>query len=57
MRNVSNESCRENQNTDFMFSDFFPENLVVYEIMSKNLVAPEGPQITSQYVAYMLHAG
>jgi len=23
MRNISNESCRENQNTYFVFSDFF----------------------------------
>jgi hypothetical protein len=35
MRNVSNESCIENQNTYFMFSDFFPENRAVYEIMRK----------------------
>jgi hypothetical protein len=25
MRNVSDKSCRENQNTHFLFSDFFPK--------------------------------
>jgi len=34
MRNVSDKRCRENQNTHFMFSTFFPsENFTVYEIM------------------------
>jgi hypothetical protein len=35
MRNVSDKSCRENQNTHFMFNNFFSENPVVYEIMWK----------------------
>ena len=40
MRNVSHKSCRENQNTHFVFSDlfFFFENRVVYEIMWRNMV-------------------
>ena len=46
MRNVSNRSCTENQNIQFMFSNFFSENRTVYEIMSKNMVKPERPQIT-----------
>jgi hypothetical protein len=37
-----------------MFSNFFPENRTVYEIMSKNVVKTEGPQMTSQYGAYAL---
>jgi hypothetical protein len=60
MRNVLDKSCRENQNTHFTFSSlfFFPfENLAVYETMSKNLVEPEGPQMTSQYGAYESRAG
>ena len=32
MRNVSDKSCREGQNTHFMFS-VFSENRAVYEIM------------------------
>jgi hypothetical protein len=38
MRNVSDKSCRENQNTHFVFSNFFclPENRAVYEVTWKN---------------------
>jgi hypothetical protein len=43
--------------THFMFHNFFPENRAGYEIMSKNMVEPEGPQMTSQYGAYALNAG
>jgi hypothetical protein len=46
MRNVSNIICRENQNTHFMSNNFFFfENRAVYEIMPKNMVGPERPQI------------
>jgi hypothetical protein len=41
MRNVSNKSCRENQNTHFMFGKLFSENRAVYEIISKNVVESE----------------
>jgi hypothetical protein len=44
MTNASNKSCRENQNTQFLFSYFFSENRAVYELMSKNMLKPEGPQ-------------
>jgi len=27
MRNISGKTCRENQNTRFIFNNFFPENL------------------------------
>jgi hypothetical protein len=58
MGNVLDKSCRENQNTQFMLNNFFfPEDCTVCEIMSKNLLETEGPQITSQYGAYALHAG
>jgi hypothetical protein len=40
----------------FMFNSF-SENCAVNEIMSKNIVKPERPQITSEYGAYELHAG
>jgi hypothetical protein len=46
MKNILNESCRENQNTYFMLNYiFFFKNRVVYEIMSKNMVEPERPQM------------
>ena len=50
---------KKNQNTHFMFQKifFYPENRDVYEIISKNMVVPEGTQMTSQYRAYELHAG
>jgi len=48
MRNVSDNICRENQNTHFAFSVtfiFFFENHTVYEIMWKNIVLPDRPLV------------
>jgi len=46
MRNVSDKSRRENQNTRFMFKNvsFFKKNRAVYEIMWKNTVQTDRPQ-------------
>jgi len=38
MRNVTDKRCRENQNTRFVFSNFFSKNCAVYEILWKNMV-------------------
>jgi len=48
MRNISEKSCRENQNTHFMFSIYFfcPKNCAACEIMGKNMVEPDMPQMT-----------
>jgi hypothetical protein len=47
MRNVSDKSCRGNQNTHFLFDNFFfLENRIVYEILWKSIVQPDRPQIT-----------
>jgi hypothetical protein len=48
MRNVSDKSYRENQNTRFICNNFFfsPENRSVYEIMWKNIAEPVKPQMT-----------
>ena len=48
MRNVSDKSCRENQNTHFVFSNiFFLKNRAVYEIMwGKNTTERGKPQMT-----------
>jgi hypothetical protein len=47
MRNVSDKISRGNQNTHFMFSNFFsPENRAVYEVMWKNVVEPDKPEMT-----------
>jgi hypothetical protein len=52
MRNVLDKSCRENENTHFIFN-----NRTVYQIMSKNVVETKGPQMTSQHGADALRAG
>jgi len=44
MRNVTDKSCRENQNTHFMINFFF-DKCAVYEIMWKNTEQPDRPQI------------
>jgi hypothetical protein len=48
MKSVANK-CRENQNTQFMFTNSPPppnENSAVYEIMWKTIVEPIRPQMT-----------
>jgi len=45
MRNISDMSCRENQNTHFVFRNFF-ERLAVYEIVWKRIGEPDRPQMT-----------
>jgi len=42
MRNVSDKSCRENQNTPFVLHNFFLP-LENREIMWKNMVEPDRP--------------
>jgi hypothetical protein len=45
MGNVSDKRCRENQNTHFVFNRFFL-NRAVYDVMQKNIVEPDRPQMT-----------
>jgi hypothetical protein len=58
MRNVSNKSCRENQNTYFMFRSV-SENRVIYEVMSKNSAKQETPlaiwRIQVHYISTKAH--
>ena len=56
MRNASDKSCAENQNTPFLFSNVFPK-IVVCDVMLKNVVQPERQQMTIRYGACALHAG
>ena len=44
MGNVSDKSCRENQNT-FYIHKRFPENCPICEIMWQNFVQPDRPQM------------
>jgi len=48
MRNVSDKSCREYQNTHFIFNNYPPpkKNYAIYEMMWKNIVEPERSQMT-----------
>jgi len=46
VRNVSDKSCTENQNTHFKLNNFFSENRAIYEIMWKNVVERGRPQMT-----------
>jgi hypothetical protein len=46
MRNVSDKSARENQNPHFTPHNYFFENCTIYEIMGKNTVEPDRPQMT-----------
>jgi len=43
MRNVSDKSCRENQNTHFMINNVVIEDLAVYEVIWKNIVERSRP--------------
>jgi len=54
MRNVTDTSCRENQNTHFVFSNFYSENCTVDE-MWKIIVKPGSPRMPIG--AYAFHAG
>jgi hypothetical protein len=45
MRNISDKTYRENQNT-FYVQQCFSKNGAVYEIMWKNMEQPDRPQMT-----------
>jgi len=55
MRNISDESCREIQNTHFVFSNFLSENCNVYEIMWKNCRAGQAIDDNMARAHCMLH--
>ena len=46
VRTDSDQSCKENQNAHYAFSNSFFLNRVVYEIMWKNIVELGRPQMT-----------
>jgi len=46
MRNVSDKTCRGNQNTHFIFSNVLSQFVPFFGIMWKNIVKPGRPQIT-----------
>jgi hypothetical protein len=57
MRNVSDKSCRENQNTHFVFGIFFcAEIRAIHETVRKILVESGGTHMTISNNACALHA-
>ena len=57
MLNVSDNSCRGNQNTHVWSVTFISENRAVYEIIWKNIVQPDRLQMTIQHGAWALRVG
>ena len=51
---MSDKSCRENQNTHFMFSNSF-ENRAVYEIMWENIVEAGKTQMFNRSHSVVLY--
>jgi hypothetical protein len=56
IRNISDKSCRENQNTDFMFGNLFSRKSCRLWGNVGNMVQPDRPQMTV-YGACALHSG
>ena len=54
MRNVSDKSCTENQNTHFVFNFFFLGNRAVFEIAWKNIAQRDRPRVTAAHAHCML---
>jgi hypothetical protein len=55
MRIASGKRCRDNQNTQFVFRKVLFENRVIYEIMWKNIVEQDRPQVIySKRIAYWI---
>ena len=44
--NVSDASCGEDQNTNFISVTFYLEKRDIYEVMWKTIVKPDRPQMT-----------
>ena len=49
-------SRRENQNTHFIFNNVFPDNRAVYDIIWKNIVHPDRPQMTMRIACWITKA-
>ena len=48
MKHVSDIRCRGNQKTHFMFNDVFSKAVPFHEIMWKNMVQSDGPQLPNR---------
>jgi len=54
MRNVSGPSCRENQNTHFMFNTFFPKWFRLWDNVEKYVRAGQATDNNTAHARYML---
>ena len=58
MRNVSNKTCRENQNTHFVFSNpFFPKMMLLWDNVEKYFIAGQATDDSMVHARCMLAAG
>jgi len=57
MRYISDKNCRGNQNTYFMFNNFFPGNRTVYEIMWKKYCIAEQATDTAHAHCTLANSG
>jgi hypothetical protein len=57
MRNFAEENVYRKSKYRFYVQKLFLKNYAIYEIMWKNMVQSDRPQITVQYGACALHAG
>ena len=55
MRNVSDKSCRENQNTHFMSNNFFKKSYLLWDNVKKYCMAWLGTDDNMAHVHRMLH--
>jgi len=53
MRNVSDKSCKGNQNTHFTFNNFFFQQFSAYEVMWKNTAELDGPQMIIWHICIL----
>jgi len=51
------QKLKEKIKTYFMSNNFFSKNHAVYEIMWKNMVEPDRPQVAIRYGTCIWHAG
>ena len=54
MRNILDKNVVDNNKVHILCSINFSKNYTLYDIMPKNIVMTEGPQIMSKYGAYAL---
>jgi hypothetical protein len=52
MKNVSDRSFTENEDTHILFNKSVPENRAFYDIMWRNMAQPDRPKITTDKMRF-----